>query len=158
MICESCGYRSGDSATKCLLCGRELPVRLSEEELDAELKRLSDRADVLMPSPVEKVLGIVFFALAPINFTASIFLGRWPANVYFALFAAITAAVAGVSARYPKAMWELSKMRFALYANADDATPNDVWGILRKASYWLFMLASFVVVAFSFLSIEIFRS
>jgi len=137
MLCDSCGYRNIDNAKKCMGCGAALKPKMSGGELSAMLNEMSDRSDPLTASRFDKIMGLVFFSLSLINLIVSIFFSSQPKigviPIVFAIFG-------GVNARYPKVIWAMNKMRLRFYTNADDLTPNDLWAISRRISYYFILI------------------
>lgn len=109
---------------------------MSEEELSAMLNEMSDRSDPLTASPFDKCMGLVFFSLSLINLVVCLFFSSQP---LIGVGAIIFAILGGANARYPKVIWAVQKLRVRIFANADDITPNDVWSLSRKISYWILL-------------------
>jgi len=137
MICDRCGYRNDDNAKNCSLCGAALEAKLSPEEQEKMLHRLSDRSDILTPSPLENVLKWIFLASAPVFFVLSVLFFK-EAAPQLGIIITIFSIFAGVSAGYPKFMWSLSKLRIIFITDTTDLTPSSFWSFGRKVSYWLF--------------------
>lgn len=148
MVCDSCGYKNDNIAKNCRGCGIALKPAMSEEEVSSILDRLSDRSDALTVSRLDRIIKWVLFSLAPVTLVFCLIFSN---QRIFGVISAISMAVAGVLAGYPKAMWEWDKSSLNTLYNADDATPNDLWAIQRKIMYWGLIIFAIALVILSFI-------
>jgi hypothetical protein len=141
-VCPKCGTPQSDNRFLCIDCGEKLgkPVSQNEEadmkrKTEKTLDRLYNKSDPLYVSMADKIIGALGFAgMIVVVILLTVFKSHTPDIWKVGAMNILLFLICSINALFPKVLWELEQIRMsALINEADDATPTDLYFIVRKA-------------------------
>lgn len=150
-LCEKCGACNSDDRFFCVDCNEKLGEKATpalekqlEHNIDNAIDRLYDEKDPLNVNLLDRITG--FWSLA--GLAAAVFVGFKSGFMYF-VYLAVIFVPSLTDSFLPTLAWELHKLRLGFsVANADNATPSDLYRIMRRVANVILCIMGTVLAVF----------